>query len=321
MHVIDAEYQFDRHKLTFFFEADRRIDFRELVRDLFAVYKTRIWLQQLEEDGLHSMCETAVGAFCSSDDILTSKVPSPTHSSISSSLASTASESSLSSSAAAVGAAAFTTAPTVTTATTAAAATTGETVSYSRVLGSGLLTHPQTMMLSQTTHGHNTNSNSSSGNSDRGTFAGGAQVSMSASLFSHQQQQQQQQQQQKQQQQQQQQQQIWRSVPPLSATATSNTLSHSQSQSSSSASTAAPEAVVGAVGGGVENIWTENRTTRSDAFPPLPLPQHTLNAFDSRSTRQQQIRRQPQQQQQHQQQYQRHYQEQQQSQSGQRRSV
>ncbi|OQR95182.1 hypothetical protein ACHHYP_00242 [Achlya hypogyna] len=47
MVVIDAEYQFDRHKLTFFFEADRRIDFRELVRDLFGLYKTRIWLQQI----------------------------------------------------------------------------------------------------------------------------------------------------------------------------------------------------------------------------------------------------------------------------------
>ncbi|RHY23214.1 hypothetical protein DYB32_009274 [Aphanomyces invadans] len=47
MNVIDAEYQFDRHKLTFYFEADRRIDFRELVRDLFAIYKTRIWLQQV----------------------------------------------------------------------------------------------------------------------------------------------------------------------------------------------------------------------------------------------------------------------------------
>lgn len=48
MKVIDAEYQFDRHKLTFFFEADRRIDFRELVRDLFALYKTRIWMQQVD---------------------------------------------------------------------------------------------------------------------------------------------------------------------------------------------------------------------------------------------------------------------------------
>jgi hypothetical protein len=49
MHVVDAEYQFDRHKLTFFFEADGRIDFRELVRDLFSMYKTRIWMQQLDK--------------------------------------------------------------------------------------------------------------------------------------------------------------------------------------------------------------------------------------------------------------------------------
>lgn len=49
MKVIDAEFQFDRHKLTFYFKADRRIDFRELVRDLFAIYKTRIWMQQLSD--------------------------------------------------------------------------------------------------------------------------------------------------------------------------------------------------------------------------------------------------------------------------------
>lgn len=49
MHVVDAEYQFDRHKLTFFFEAEGRVDFRELVRDLFSMYKTRIWMQQLDK--------------------------------------------------------------------------------------------------------------------------------------------------------------------------------------------------------------------------------------------------------------------------------
>eukprot|EP00640_Fibrocapsa_japonica_P000716 CAMPEP_0113941976 /NCGR_PEP_ID=MMETSP1339-20121228/7782_1 /TAXON_ID=94617 /ORGANISM="Fibrocapsa japonica" /LENGTH=560 /DNA_ID=CAMNT_0000946277 /DNA_START=65 /DNA_END=1747 /DNA_ORIENTATION=+ /assembly_acc=CAM_ASM_000762 len=48
MRICDAEYQFDRHKLTFFFEAEGRVDFRELVRDLFAIYKTRIWMQQIE---------------------------------------------------------------------------------------------------------------------------------------------------------------------------------------------------------------------------------------------------------------------------------
>jgi len=47
MRIIDAEYQFDRHKLTFFFESDCRVDFRELVRDLFSIYKTRIWMEQL----------------------------------------------------------------------------------------------------------------------------------------------------------------------------------------------------------------------------------------------------------------------------------
>jgi len=50
MNVVDAEYQFDRHKLTFFFEAEGRVDFRELVRDLFSIYKTRIWMQQLDKN-------------------------------------------------------------------------------------------------------------------------------------------------------------------------------------------------------------------------------------------------------------------------------
>ncbi|KAI8334388.1 PSP1 C-terminal conserved region-domain-containing protein [Chlamydoabsidia padenii] len=44
MEVVDAEYQWDRRKMTFYFNAERRIDFRELVRDLFKVYKTRIWM-------------------------------------------------------------------------------------------------------------------------------------------------------------------------------------------------------------------------------------------------------------------------------------
>jgi cell fate regulator YaaT (PSP1 superfamily) len=44
MELIDAEYQWDRNKLTFYFIADRRIDFRDLVKDLFRVYKTRIWM-------------------------------------------------------------------------------------------------------------------------------------------------------------------------------------------------------------------------------------------------------------------------------------
>ena len=44
MEVLDAEYQWDRRKLTFYYYATQRIDFRELVRDLFKIYKTRIWM-------------------------------------------------------------------------------------------------------------------------------------------------------------------------------------------------------------------------------------------------------------------------------------
>ncbi|ORX49916.1 PSP1-domain-containing protein [Hesseltinella vesiculosa] len=45
--VVNAEYQWDRRKLTFYFLADRRVDFRELVRELFKLYKTRIWMCDL----------------------------------------------------------------------------------------------------------------------------------------------------------------------------------------------------------------------------------------------------------------------------------
>ncbi|KAH9060755.1 PSP1 C-terminal conserved region-domain-containing protein [Lactarius vividus] len=48
MEVVDAEYQWDRRKLTFYFVADKRIDFRELVRELFRLYKTRIWMASLQ---------------------------------------------------------------------------------------------------------------------------------------------------------------------------------------------------------------------------------------------------------------------------------
>jgi cell fate regulator YaaT (PSP1 superfamily) len=47
MKLVDAEYQLDGNKLTFYFTADQRVDFRELVKDLAAVYKTRIELRQI----------------------------------------------------------------------------------------------------------------------------------------------------------------------------------------------------------------------------------------------------------------------------------
>ena len=47
MKLIAAEYTFDRNKLLFYFTADGRIDFRQLVKDLAAIFKTRIELRQI----------------------------------------------------------------------------------------------------------------------------------------------------------------------------------------------------------------------------------------------------------------------------------
>ena len=47
MKLVDAEYTFDRSKLLFYFTADGRVDFRELVKDLAGVFRTRIELRQI----------------------------------------------------------------------------------------------------------------------------------------------------------------------------------------------------------------------------------------------------------------------------------
>jgi len=47
MKLVDAEYTFDRNKLIFYFTAEGRVDFRELVKDLAAVFRVRIELRQI----------------------------------------------------------------------------------------------------------------------------------------------------------------------------------------------------------------------------------------------------------------------------------
>ena len=47
MKVTDAEWQFDRNRLTVYFTAEKRVDFRQLVRDLASKFKARIQLQQV----------------------------------------------------------------------------------------------------------------------------------------------------------------------------------------------------------------------------------------------------------------------------------
>ncbi len=47
MNLVDAEYTFDRSKVLFYFTADGRVDFRQLVKDLASVFRTRIELRQI----------------------------------------------------------------------------------------------------------------------------------------------------------------------------------------------------------------------------------------------------------------------------------
>jgi cell fate regulator YaaT (PSP1 superfamily) len=47
MKLVDVEYTFNGSKITFFFTAEGRVDFRELVKDLAYVFKTRIELRQI----------------------------------------------------------------------------------------------------------------------------------------------------------------------------------------------------------------------------------------------------------------------------------
>jgi len=47
MKLVDVEHRFDGHKITFYFTAEKRIDFRALVKDLAAIYRTRIEMHQI----------------------------------------------------------------------------------------------------------------------------------------------------------------------------------------------------------------------------------------------------------------------------------
>ncbi|WP_019846885.1 competence/sporulation regulator complex protein RicT, partial [Bacillus subtilis] len=47
MKLVDVEFTFDRNKVIFYFTADGRVDFRELVKDLASIFKTRIELRQI----------------------------------------------------------------------------------------------------------------------------------------------------------------------------------------------------------------------------------------------------------------------------------
>ena len=71
MKLIDAEYTFDNNKVLFYFTADGRVDFRELVKDLASVFRTRIELRQI---GVRD--EASVGDYVTTDDGLKGEVSS-----------------------------------------------------------------------------------------------------------------------------------------------------------------------------------------------------------------------------------------------------
>jgi len=51
MEILDCEYQFDRHKLTYFYRSDAWVDFRDLVKELYRRYKIRIWMCSVDKMG------------------------------------------------------------------------------------------------------------------------------------------------------------------------------------------------------------------------------------------------------------------------------
>ncbi len=61
MYLVNVEYTFDVGKIIFYFTADGRIDFRELVKDLAAVFRTRIELRQIGV-GTKPRCWAALAA-------------------------------------------------------------------------------------------------------------------------------------------------------------------------------------------------------------------------------------------------------------------
>ena len=64
MKLVDVEYTFDNSKILFYFTADGRVDFRELVKDLASVFRTRIELRQIgvrDEAKMLAVWESAAG--------------------------------------------------------------------------------------------------------------------------------------------------------------------------------------------------------------------------------------------------------------------
>jgi hypothetical protein len=58
LEIVDTEYQFDRQKLTVYYISEGRVDFRELVKELNATYKTRVWMKKAPEKSFFSLMDS-----------------------------------------------------------------------------------------------------------------------------------------------------------------------------------------------------------------------------------------------------------------------
>lgn len=77
MNLIEAEYTFDKSKLLFYFSSDGRVDFRELVKDLASVFRTRIELRQIgvRDEARMLKCFGTCGRQCCCSTYLTEFKP------------------------------------------------------------------------------------------------------------------------------------------------------------------------------------------------------------------------------------------------------
>ena len=82
--IVDAEFQYDNAKLTVFYEATTYVVFQQLVREVYKVYKTRIWLEQIGGPGILGrgprdslFCATNHRSILSSDAPIFSQQPGP----------------------------------------------------------------------------------------------------------------------------------------------------------------------------------------------------------------------------------------------------
>lgn len=62
MNVLDCEYQFDHAKLTIYYTCETRVDFRDLVKELCAILKIRIWMKDVTKSSSTDLNQAALKA-------------------------------------------------------------------------------------------------------------------------------------------------------------------------------------------------------------------------------------------------------------------